>query len=123
MNKLNLLLLSIVSAIFALLSNIVASGLEQRCQLVSNELRWILVVGTFVVSFALLIWLEYRRGQADGNSRASINRLITAFGTKTGKISMVTKGAPPDVDANVAKLGPKTETDDIKMKYEDDKTD
>ena len=52
-----------------------------------------------------------------------IKMFITSFGTKTGKSSIVTKGTPPDVDSYIAKLGPKTETGDIEMKYEHDQAD
>lgn len=108
----------IISAAFGVLSNLIASGLEQRYQLISNQTRWLIVVGTFLTSFVILAWFEYRREQGDG--RGTINKLITGFGTKTGEIRMTVRGVLSDADVNTVELGSKTETQRIEMEYEGD---
>ena len=121
MSKSHIFLWLIVSSIFALVTNVIASGLEQKYQLVNNQTRWIIVLGVFAVSFILLIWLEYQRNQVKGNS--SINKLLTRFGTKTGSVTVKSKGAPPEANTNIVELGPMTQTRDIEIDYDNNETD
>jgi predicted PurR-regulated permease PerM len=122
MNKVRLLLSLVLSVLFAVLTDLVASGLEQKYELINNQARWIFVIVTFVVSFLVLVGLEYRNAQKS-QGRPSVNKLIAGLGAKTGKITMTAKGTPPDTDVNTADLGPKTETTDIEMNFEESDAD
>ncbi len=50
----------ILAAVLALATNLLASYLEQELQVLSTELRWSVVVGVFLGSLALSIWMAGR---------------------------------------------------------------
>lgn len=117
MRNIRVFLWFIASSIFALLSNIVAAGLEHKYQLINNQGRWLLVLVVFVVIFLSLLWLEYRK-EIEKTKNAGINKLKTGFFAKTGKITIRTNGQlPRETDANIVDIGSGAQTKDIDITY------
>ena len=121
MSKQRIFLWLIISSIIGILGNVIASGLERKYDLVNDYTRWVFVLIAFAISFLLLVWLEHKR--SNKKEGTSINRLTTRFGAKTGKITMKSSGTPEKADTNVIDLGPRSQTEDIKLIHEGEEPD